>query len=53
VLAQIGLRGVDLREDFSVTFFSPWHSVLMIFTRMGVDMSRKISAARWNTASVG
>ena len=34
------------------TFFSVWHSALMIFSRMGVDSSRNSSAAEEKTSSV-
>jgi hypothetical protein len=34
-----------------VTFFSPLHSALMIFSRMGADITRNTSAAISNTSS--
>src|SRR4051812_5598148 len=43
---------VSISASSSLTFFSPLHRLLMIFSRIGADITRKISAASSNTSSV-
>jgi hypothetical protein len=42
---------VSISLSSSETFFSAWHKLLMIFNRMGADITRKTSAANSNTSS--
>ena len=42
---------VGISASSSPTFFSPLHSALMIFSRIGADMMRNTSAASSNTSS--
>jgi hypothetical protein len=42
---------VLISPNNSPTFFSPWHKLLMIFRRIGADITRNISAALSNTWS--
>jgi hypothetical protein len=42
---------VSISLSNSLTFFSARHKLLMIFSRMGADITRKTSAANSNTSS--
>lgn len=42
---------VWMSRSSSPTFFSPLHRLLMIRSRIGADMTRNSSDARWNTSS--
>src|SRR4051812_4059228 len=43
---------VSIPDSSSLTFFSPLHRLLMMRSRIGADITRKISAAISKTSSV-
>lgn len=51
MLRHIGLGGIDFLQQLP-HIFSSSHRQLMIFNRMGADITRNVSAANSNIASI-